>query len=192
MKKLLRATPRTKPLYELHTLPSETSYRHLNHGTVPCNRSIHHTHRYDRPLIRRMHPSRDGQSRCDPTSRVFFRLSIWLALFLTSHLFTPLTIQAQELNPQHRIWIKRVNEGDSVTFKFWFRESNELRFIQDGKELKRVKFEDGQTRYFSFQEWHRFPMVRFCNENGILNMWFLNRDTFEEFECSGQEVQITI
>jgi len=85
-----------------------------------------------------------------------------------------------------------VNEGDSVTFKFWFRECNDLSFVQDGKELKKVRFEADQTRYFSFREWDRFPMVRFCNENGVLKMWFLNRETFDEFECSGEEVELII
>ncbi|MEM6338385.1 MAG: hypothetical protein AAF673_00455 [Pseudomonadota bacterium] len=109
-----------------------------------------------------------------------------LFILLTTHPFTPLTAQ------EHRVWIKKVNEGDSVTFKFWFKESNELVFIQEGKELGRVKFEAYQTKYFSFREWHRFPMVRFCNENGVFKMWLLSKETFQNFVCSGEEISLGI
>ena len=168
------STSQTKPLYELHTLATAgrqflRTHTLRSYWVYPS--TIHHSGH-----------GRHGQ----PKSSSFEATeasSEGIHQQITS-------LSNQQIN--HRIWIKRVNDGDSVTLQFWFRHSGVLKFIQDGKELRRVRFEDDQTRTFSFQEWHRFPMVRFCDQDGDLSMNFLSNETFDQFECAGSEIKITI
>jgi len=114
-----------------------------------------------------------------------------LFFLLIFHLFTPSTIFANK-EVLHRVWIDRVDHGDGVRFKFHFKESNDLVFVENGKEIKRITFAKNETKLFSFQEWDRFPMVRFCNNDGTLSMYFLTKKSFNDFDCKGTEVELSI
>ena len=176
-------------------LNPSTSYTHLPTAprTLPSFSRCTHNNRQPVGLLhlrRRTLTLRAVKAALRPPNlAVFFSPFFGITFLLLFHLFTPLTTNGQIPNEPHRIWIKKVNEGDSISFRVWFKEANKLVFKQQGgKILDVLEFRSNEARNFSLKEWNSFPMVRFCNDKGMLIMWLLDRESFTEFKCEGIEV----